>query len=145
LKPADAPARPDSLRSVVGAATAFVLVLLVVAGVKSYRDLAAARAEEARLTGEIGATRERIQNLHGRIERLRGDPVTLERLAREELGLVRPDDVVIVLPPDAPPRRPPARRAAPAAPSPAPAPLASPAAVHGGVKSGPPGAAAPPV
>ena len=31
---------------------------------------------------------------------LREDPMTLERLAREELGMVRPDDVVIVLLPD---------------------------------------------
>jgi cell division protein FtsB len=101
LKPAEAPVRPDSLRAVVGTATVFVLVLLAVAGVKGYRDLAAARAEEHRLTTEIGATRERIQTLHGRIERLRSDPVTLERVAREELGLVRPGDVVIVLPDDA--------------------------------------------
>ena len=41
---------------------------------------------------------ERIALLKRRIESLKNDPVTLDRVARESLGLVRPEDVVIVLP-----------------------------------------------
>jgi len=35
-----------------------------------------------------------------RIERLRSDPATLERLAREQYRMMRPDDLVIVIPED---------------------------------------------
>jgi cell division protein FtsB len=130
----EAPARPDSLRAVLGAAVLFFSVLLVFASVKSHRDLAAARGHQRDLERTIHDTRERIETLRGRIDRLRRDPDTLERLAREELGMVRPTDVVIVLPaPAPPPPAPPplavqARLAAPvagAAPLPGAAPVAS--------------------
>lgn len=101
-----APARPDSFRSVLGAVVVGALLLLAGAGVKSYKDLAAARAREAALEAEIADAEERIEQLHGRIERLKSDPSTLERLAREELGMVRAGDVVIVLPPSAAPPAP---------------------------------------
>jgi cell division protein FtsB len=39
-----------------------------------------------------------VEELVRRIERTRDDPVTWERLAREELGLVRPGDIVVMLP-----------------------------------------------
>jgi cell division protein FtsB len=108
------PPRPDSLRSVLGAAVLFALVLLAFASVKSHRDLAAARDHERELKAKIAETEHRIERLHGRIEQLRANPDTLERLAREELGLVKPGDVVIVLPeepgaPSAPPGTVPAR------------------------------------
>jgi cell division protein FtsB len=94
----EAPVRPDSLRAVLGAAVLFFSVLLVFASVKSHRDLVAARDHQRDLARTIHDTRERIELLRGRIERLRHDPDTLERLAREDLGMVRQDDVVIVLP-----------------------------------------------
>jgi len=108
----EAPARPDSLRSVLGAAVLFALVLLAFASVKSHRDLVAARDREKLLKASIHDTEQRIERLHGRIRQLRGDRDTLDRLAREELGLVRPGDVVIVLP--AEPAAPPAATATPA-------------------------------
>jgi cell division protein FtsB len=90
-----------------GGVLLFLLLLLGAAGARSARDLAAARAREALLEERIAATEARVAELRRRIARLRDDPVTLERLAREDLGLVRPGDVVLVLPPE--------RRAAPAA------------------------------
>jgi cell division protein FtsB len=118
------PARPDSLRSVLSGAVLLALALLALASVKSHRDLAAARARERSLQTTIEATRGRIAALRSRIARLRDDPATLERLAREDLGLVRPRDVVIVLPAEGPL---PPRRPAPPAPMPAnPAPAATP-------------------
>jgi cell division protein FtsB len=151
----EAPARPDSLRAVLGAAVLFFSVLLVFASVKSHRDLVAARDHQRDLERTIHDTRDHIELLRGRIGRLRNDPGTLERLAREDLGMVRPNDVVIVLPVPTPAPLPPtlavparlapARsatpaattatattdRPAPAAPAPAPArplPQPSPAA-----------------
>ena len=41
-----------------------------------------------------------------RIRALQEDPAALERVAREDLGLVRPDEVVLVLPPTAEPHAP---------------------------------------
>lgn len=78
------------------------MLLLVVAGVKSYRDLSIARTHEHKLRLEIEGTHQRIRHLSDRIERIENDDATLEQLAREELGWVRAHDVVIVLPDETP-------------------------------------------
>ncbi len=87
-----------SYRSFLGVAVLFLLALLTTAGLKSYRDLAVARSHAAHLRDEIDQTRRNIEFLEDRIERIETDPLTLEQLAREELGMVRPGDLVIVLP-----------------------------------------------
>jgi cell division protein FtsB len=92
--------RRDAFRSFLGLAVVLFLGLLALAGMRSYRDLTAARAREAVLERRIEASRGRIEALEEHIGRLRDDPATLERLAREELGMVKPTDVVIVLPED---------------------------------------------
>ena len=94
----EAPARSDSFRPVLGATVLLVFALLAVAALKSYRDLAAARAREHQLEVRIAETKARSEKLRLRIDRLRHDPGMLERLAREDLGMVRPRDVVIELP-----------------------------------------------
>ena len=93
---AEKPAHP--LRSWIGVAVVLLLSILAAAGVKSYRDLDAVRSHEAGLEQRVQAAKERIAELDQRLERIENDPITLERLAREELGMVRPDDIVIVLP-----------------------------------------------
>lgn len=93
----DAP-RHDSFRPVLGAAVGLFIALLAIASLKSYRDLEAARDRERLLETRIEQSQGQIERLRGRIDRLKGDPGTLERLAREELGMVRPGDVVIELP-----------------------------------------------
>lgn len=115
------PARADSSRPVLLAAVLLFVVLLGAAGLKSYRDLAAARVQERQLESRIEETRNGIDRLRSRILRLRSDPAMLERLAREDLGLVRSQDVVIELPP-VPPLPPPPRddRREPAAAAPPP-------------------------
>ena len=90
---------PRPQRALWVALTALLLVLLGSGAVKGWRDLHAARAREQELATRVAAAEERIALLRERIGRLRDDPVTLERLAREQLGLVRPRDVVVVLPP----------------------------------------------
>jgi cell division protein FtsB len=107
-------ARP--LRSLVSAVLVFLVLVLATAALKGGRDLAAVRAHERAIAADVAATEARIAALRRRIQRLQDDPATLERTAREQLGLVHPKDVVIVLPPPAP--APPAPAAAPATPRP---------------------------
>ncbi len=87
----------------LGLAVVLLLGLLAIAAVKSYRELASIHAREAELEARIEKTKRTIRDLEHRIALLDDDPLTLERLAREELGMVRPGDVVIVLPEDDPP------------------------------------------
>ncbi len=134
MSPPETPAHSDSFRPVLGATVLLVLALLAIASLKSSRDLEAARARERLLQGRIADTVARSERLRVRIDRLRHDPGMLERLAREDLGMVRPDDVIIELPspePSHPPSRtaPPALRSLhlPGPPLPAPASSGPPA------------------
>ena len=95
--------RSDSFRPVLGATVLLFLAVLAVAGVRSWRDLETARQSEHSLESQITETEAQIARLRNRIERLRSDPGTLERRAREDLGMVRPGDVVIELPATSPP------------------------------------------
>ncbi len=87
----------DTFSSLGRTTVAVLLVVLAFAGVKSYRELAMARAHELELSQEIAATERRILLLSERVESIETDPSALEQLAREELGWVRSDDVVIFL------------------------------------------------
>ena len=122
MTPIEAPARSDSFRPVLGATVLLVLALLAIAGLKSSRDLETARARERLLEKRIAETRAESERLRVRIDRLRHDPGMLERLAREDLGMVRPGDVIIELPVPgaAPSPRSPALPTPPAPPAPAP-------------------------
>ena len=125
--------RTDSFRPILGAAVLLFVAVLAMAGTKSYRDLEAARLHQQQLETKVQQTRDEIARLRGRIERLRKDPGTLERLAREDLGMVKPGDVVIELPPDPVPPKPgtilPSPAVSAATPAhPAAAPAATPAA-----------------
>jgi cell division protein FtsB len=88
------------LRLAFGGAVIFVSALLATAGAKSYRDLRIVRGREAELAVRISSSEERLEEQRHRLKLLREDPATLERLAREELGLVGQDDLVFVLPSD---------------------------------------------
>ena len=91
-------ARPRPLRSLLSAILVFLLLLLATAALKGWRDLERAREREATLGAQIVLTEKKIANLRRRIENLKSDPATLDRIARDELGLVHPDDVVVLLP-----------------------------------------------
>ncbi|HEY0558251.1 MAG TPA: septum formation initiator family protein [Thermoanaerobaculia bacterium] len=127
MTPPEAPARSDSFRPVLGATVLLVFALLAIAALKSNRDLQAARATERTLTAKIAATRASSERLKVRIDRLRHDPGMLERLAREDLGLVRPGDMIVELPEPgaAPPSAPLPSTPAPPMPPPQAMPPAS--------------------
>jgi len=130
----EAPVRGDSFRPVLGVTALLLFALLAIAALKSSRDLETARARERCLRGQITTTEAESERLRQRIDRLHHDPGMLERLAREDLGMVRPGDVVIELPdPKAPATSatPAATRAVAATPAATPAAPPAPA-------SGPP-------
>jgi cell division protein FtsB len=92
----EAPPRP--FRSLLSAVFVFLVLLLATFGLRGWQDVSRARERERTLAAEVAATEARIAELKRKIERMKNDPVTLDRMARQELGLVSPDDVVIVLP-----------------------------------------------
>ena len=96
------------VRSVTVAAVLFLVVLLGTVGARSWKDLERARGRQAELTEKIEESEARIEALDRRIRRLRNDPLLVERLAREDLGLAREGDVIFVLPeePEGPKRAP---------------------------------------
>jgi cell division protein FtsB len=95
-------ARPRPLRSLLSALFVFLLLVLATAALKGWRDLDRSRDRETELKARILATEQRIETLRREIRDLQSDPATLERVAREDVGLVRPDEAVVVLPPEEP-------------------------------------------
>jgi cell division protein FtsB len=93
-----APARRDRFPILLGAAVVLVLLAVGAAGLRSWQDLAKQRAREADLEAAIGRTEAEVSQLEERIGRLQDDPLTLERLARHDLGMVHPEDVVFIFP-----------------------------------------------
>lgn len=89
------PAR-SRFRSAIGYASLLLLIFLVIAGFRGFRDLGLVREREAELEAAIERTQDEIQQLETQVERLRDDPVLLERLARQELGMTRPGEVVVI-------------------------------------------------
>ncbi len=98
-------ARPrHRLRQLLGAVLLSLVGLLLVAGIKSYRELQSVRRHEARLVEEIRLTDERARELARRIQRLQHDPRAQEREVRRSLRWVRPGEIVLLVdePPPAP-------------------------------------------
>lgn len=89
---------PGRFRKLLGAAVVGLLLLTAAAGLRSYRALDAARAREDELEARIAIAKRDIGALESRVGRLAEDPIALESLAREELWMAGPGDVVIVLP-----------------------------------------------
>jgi cell division protein FtsB len=61
-------------------------------------NLYRARQEEQELKARVAELKDENQKLREEIERLTSDPKYLEKVAREELGMVKPDEVVFHLP-----------------------------------------------
>jgi cell division protein FtsB len=70
--------------------------------------------EATRIEGEIARVEGEIGVLDRRVDALNRDPHTIERLARERLGMVRPGETVFLF--DGPPPHAPAAPAGPPAP-----------------------------
>jgi cell division protein FtsB len=116
--------RVRRLRPLWLAAGAFLLALGLVAGFERWRDLRVVERRATELEASIAATRGEIADLERRLARLAQDPEALERLAREELAMVYPEEVVVLLPEGADAPEPPS----PATPPPPPPEAVPPAA-----------------
>ena len=77
---------------------AFGICLVLFSAFTGDRGLPAllkARREARVLAAEISALRSENAALKARAELLRSDPATIESVARETLGLARPDEIVV--------------------------------------------------
>ena len=78
-------------------------------GDNGYLTLRARRREVRQLESEVRRLAEENQRLDREVNRLRNDPAAIERVAREEMKLARPGEVIYTLP--APPSPPAAAQA----------------------------------
>ena len=87
---------PRALRAGVLAVIALAIIGF---GGQSLGHLWHMKREVDGLEREIAALRAETDRLSAAVARLRSDPDSIERIAREELGLVRPGERVLKLPP----------------------------------------------
>ena len=77
----------------------FILFVFFLAGDRGLLQVRKQRSQVSALQAEVSAIAERNTALEKEVERLTKDPAAVEKIAREDLQLVAPGDVVLVLPP----------------------------------------------
>jgi len=100
--PAARPDRPHAHPlSYVGFSLLLSVLLFVffLAGDRGFLQVRKQKAQVAALQAEVSAIAGRNEALEKEIDRLAKDPAAVEKIAREDLQLVAPGDVVLVLPP----------------------------------------------
>ena len=84
---------------VLGAAGLLLLAAgLAVYGGHQMLRVRAMRGEIAAMERDLVSLRARTTELSRTVERLRKDPAYVEKIAREELGYVRPDETILKFP-----------------------------------------------
>lgn len=71
------------------------LAILDSEGLPRYRALRGELAEVERVNGRL---RHDVEQLHREVDGLRIDPDSIERIARDELGMVREDEILFQFP-----------------------------------------------
>ena len=74
-----------------------VLVVDALVGEKGLMETIRARRQYAELASSLNTLRNDNARLRDDIRRLKEDPAAIESLAREELGLLRPGEVLFVV------------------------------------------------
>ena len=72
-----------------------ILAANLLAGERGLPALLESRRDAARLTAHIGALRAENAALASEVRALKTDPAAIERVARQTLGLIRPDEIVV--------------------------------------------------
>ena len=72
-----------------------LVLMAIFAGERGLPALLQARRQAEDLTREIARLRDQNLRLRQRVEALRADPRAIERVARESMGLARPDELVV--------------------------------------------------
>jgi cell division protein FtsB len=75
-----------------------VMVVTAVFGKKGVMDIHRLRVELARLENDVQKLKQDKAELESEILRLEKDPKAVEKTARQELGLIKPGEKVIVIP-----------------------------------------------
>lgn len=101
-KPAPAlpAAAPETRRKTVQLLLAFVTLVLVInalVGDRGLMETLRARQVHQDLAVSIDRLREENAQLRDEVRRLRSDPATIEALARQELGLIRPGELLFII------------------------------------------------
>ena len=94
------PAPSSYRRKIVTYTLSFITIVLVVdalVGDKGLLETMRARKQYAEVAGSLDSLRQENERLRDQIRRLTDDPQTIESVAREELGLVRPGELVFVV------------------------------------------------
>jgi cell division protein FtsB len=94
--PPPSPTRRRLLNYILGLVTV-VLVVDALVGDKGLIETMRARRQFADLTASLAVLRQQNTQLRDDIRRLKEDPGTIESIAREELGLMRPGEVLFVV------------------------------------------------
>jgi cell division protein FtsB len=95
-KPAALPTRRKTLQLLLVFVT-LVLVIDALVGEKGLLETMRARRHHQELTASIERLRAENAVLREETRRLREDPSTIESLARQELGLIRPGEVLFIV------------------------------------------------
>lgn len=95
-KPAGSPARRKTLHLLLVFVT-LVLMIDALVGEKGLLETVRARRQHDDLTGSIERLRAENALLREQARRLREDPSTIESVAREELGLIRPGEMLFIV------------------------------------------------
>ncbi len=93
--------RAERLRNWLRYGVAFLMLLLLMHGIfgdHGYLAMRRARADVDRLREEIQKLNEENRRISGEVRALKNDPAAIERLAREEMGLARPGELIFRLP-----------------------------------------------
>lgn len=75
-------------------AIAVISVPVMIWSPSGLRRLSSLRAERARAEAQISELSQQIRELRAEVQRVKEDPTAVERVARDELGLVRQTEVV---------------------------------------------------
>jgi len=76
---------------------AIVLVVDALVGDKGFVDTLRARRQHRESSAALAQKRQENARLREEIRRLREDPSRIESVAREELGLIRPGEVLFIV------------------------------------------------
>jgi cell division protein FtsB len=87
-----------SRRLAGGVVVVLIAVGLAVYGSSSLVRVLQLRAEMEAMEKDVAALRNQTEQLSATVERLRTDPLLVEKYAREDLGLVREGDTVLKFP-----------------------------------------------
>lgn len=92
--------RGSGWRRSLNVVLAFVMVVLAVdalVGEKGLTENLRAREESRRLAADLERLRGENAAIRDRVRRLREDATAIESVAREELGLIRPGELLVIL------------------------------------------------